>query len=80
MFTTPLLSNERGAHHKKHIFSIFARVPFHGNVFTETLPSNKLFRFSGVISQYILDTVKKSVRNFARTPNFAYSRIVATKC
>jgi hypothetical protein len=59
VFTTPLLSKERGADHRKRRFSIFARVRFHGNVFTEQLPSNKLFRLSGVMSQYILDTVRE---------------------
>jgi hypothetical protein len=32
--------------------SIFARVRFRGNVFTEPLTSSELFRLSGVMSQY----------------------------
>jgi hypothetical protein len=48
-----LRSNERGVDHRKHRCSVAARVRFRGNVFTEPLPSNELFRLSGVISQYI---------------------------
>jgi hypothetical protein len=52
MFTTPLRSNERGAGHRKYRSSIVARVRFSGKVFTEPLPSNELFRLSGIMSQY----------------------------
>jgi hypothetical protein len=52
VFTAPSRSNERGADHRKLRSSIVARVRFQGNVFTEPLPSNELFRLSGVMSQY----------------------------
>jgi hypothetical protein len=49
VFTTPLRSNARGADHRKHRFSIIARVRFSGSVFTGPLLSNELFRLSGII-------------------------------
>jgi hypothetical protein len=52
MFTLPLRSNERGPEHRKHRSSVVAHVRFRGNVFTEPLPSNELFRLLGVMSQY----------------------------
>jgi hypothetical protein len=52
VFTAPLRSNEYGTDHRKHRSSTVARVRFHGNVFTEPLPSNELFLLSGVMSQY----------------------------
>jgi hypothetical protein len=51
-FIASLHSNARGADHSKHRFSIVARFRFRGNMFTEPLPSNKLFRLSGIISHY----------------------------
>jgi hypothetical protein len=54
VFTAPLRSSESGADHREHRFSIVACVLFCGNVFTEPLPSNKLFKLSGVMSQYII--------------------------
>jgi hypothetical protein len=53
VFTALLRRNERGADHIKRRSSIVERVRFRGNVFTKPLPSNELFRISGVISQYI---------------------------
>jgi hypothetical protein len=53
MFIALLRSNERGAGHRKHRSFIVVRVRFRGNVFTESLPSNKLFLLSGVMSQHI---------------------------
>jgi hypothetical protein len=53
MFTAPLRSNERGVDHTKHLSSIVEHVHFRENMFTEPLPSNELFRLSGVMSQYI---------------------------
>jgi hypothetical protein len=53
VFTAPLLSKECGADHRKHRSSVVARGRFRGNVFTEPLPSRKLFRLSGVIAQYL---------------------------
>jgi hypothetical protein len=52
VFTAPLRTNAHGADHRKHSSSIGERVRFCGNVFTEPLPSNELFRLSGVMSQY----------------------------
>jgi hypothetical protein len=52
MFTAPFRSNERDAYHRKYRSSIVALIRFRGNVFTEPLPNNELFRFSGVMSQY----------------------------
>jgi hypothetical protein len=49
---TPLRSNEHGADLRKHGSSIVARVRFRLYVFTEPLPSNELFKLSGVMSQY----------------------------
>jgi hypothetical protein len=43
----PLHGNARGAP-----LSIVSRVRYRGDVFTEPLPNNKLFRLSGVMSQY----------------------------
>jgi hypothetical protein len=54
VLTAPLRSNERGADHRKHSFFIVARVRFRGNVFTVPLPSNKLFRLSDVMSEYLI--------------------------
>jgi hypothetical protein len=54
VFTAPLRSNERGDDHRKHRFSIVARVRYRGNVFSEPLPSNELFWLSGVMSQYVI--------------------------
>jgi hypothetical protein len=56
VFTAPLLSNTRGANHRKHRSSVVARFRFSGNVFTEPLLSNKLFRLSGVMPLYLLKT------------------------
>jgi hypothetical protein len=53
VLNAPFRSNKRGHDHRKHCFSIFARVSFRGNVFTEPLLSNGLFRLSGVMSQYM---------------------------
>jgi hypothetical protein len=53
VFNAPLPSKERGADHRKHRSYIVARVRFYGNVFTEPLLSNKPFRLSGVITQYL---------------------------
>jgi hypothetical protein len=50
VFTATLLSNERVADRRKQGSTLFARVRFRGNVFTAPLPSNKLFRLSGVMS------------------------------
>jgi hypothetical protein len=54
VFTAPLRSNERELDHRKHRSFIVAPVRFLGNVFTERLPSNELFRLSGVMSQYVI--------------------------
>jgi hypothetical protein len=54
MFTAPLRSNERGPDHRKHRCPIVARVRFCWNVFTELLPSNKIFWLPGVMSKYVL--------------------------
>jgi hypothetical protein len=62
MFTSPLRSSERGADDRKHRTSIFARVRFRGNVFTEPLPSNELFRLSGVMSQYSIQVQISCIR------------------
>jgi hypothetical protein len=51
VFTAPRRSNERDADHRKHRRSIDARFLFRGNVFTELLLSNELFRLLGVMSQ-----------------------------
>jgi hypothetical protein len=56
MFTAPLRSKERGADHRKYRFYIVARVRFCGNVITEPLPSNELFRFSGIVSHFVMET------------------------
>jgi hypothetical protein len=53
VFTAPVRSNERGADHRKHCSSIVACVRFHGNVFTQPLPSRELLLLLGVMSQYI---------------------------
>jgi hypothetical protein len=50
MFTKQL----RNTDHGKQRCSIAAHVCFHRNVFTKPLPSNELFRLSGIISQYNL--------------------------
>jgi hypothetical protein len=52
MFTAPLRSNKRGTGDRKHRSPIVAHVRFRGNMFTEPLPSNVIFRLSGVMSQY----------------------------
>jgi hypothetical protein len=52
MFTAQLSSNERGADHRKHFYSVSSRVRFDGNVFVDPLPSNKLFRLSRVMLHY----------------------------
>jgi hypothetical protein len=59
VFTAPLHYNARGGDHRKHRTSRVARVRFRGNVFSEPLPSNELFRLSGVMSQYIQDILPK---------------------
>jgi hypothetical protein len=55
VFAAPLHSNERGADHRKHHSSIVAR----GNVFTEPLPINEIFRLSGIMSQYVIHTTER---------------------
>jgi hypothetical protein len=40
------------ADHRKHRSCIVASVHFHGNVFTEPLLSNEIFRPSGIMSHY----------------------------
>jgi hypothetical protein len=50
-FIAPLHSKERGADHIKYRSSTVVFVRFRGNVFAEQLPSNELFRLSGVMSQ-----------------------------
>jgi hypothetical protein len=42
-----------GVDHRKHCSSIVASFRFRGIMFTEPLPSNELFRLSGVMSQNI---------------------------
>jgi hypothetical protein len=54
VYTTPLHSNVHGADHRKHRSSVVARIHFHGNVFTNPLPSSELFWLLGVRSQYII--------------------------
>jgi hypothetical protein len=66
VFTAPLHSNERVADHRKHHSSIVARVRFRGSVFNESLPSNELFRLSGVMSQYYVLYIE--VSNVDGTP------------
>jgi hypothetical protein len=50
MFTAPLLSNARGADHRKHRSCIIAPFRFQGNVLAEPLPSSELFTLSVVMS------------------------------
>jgi hypothetical protein len=57
MFATPLPNNERGAEHRKRRTSIVAG----GNVFAKPLSSNELFRLSGVVSQYKVTQIARSV-------------------
>jgi hypothetical protein len=52
VFTAPFCSNTRGTDYRKHCFSIVGCFRFGGNVFTGPLPSNELFRLSGIMSQY----------------------------
>jgi hypothetical protein len=52
VFTAPLHSNDRGADHRKHRSFFVARFGFREYVFTDLLPSNKLFRLSSIMSQY----------------------------
>jgi hypothetical protein len=53
VFTAPLRSKESGADHRKHRSSIVVHVRFRGNMFTEPLHSNELFRLSGVMLLYV---------------------------
>jgi hypothetical protein len=61
LFTAQLRSNKRGANHRKHRSSMVARVRFRWNVFTETLPSIKIFQLLGVMSQYVSKGILKNI-------------------
>jgi hypothetical protein len=45
------------ADHRKHHSSIIACICFHGNVFTEPLPSSELFWLSDIMSHYCPDSL-----------------------
>jgi hypothetical protein len=52
VFIVTLRREASSADHRKRRFYIVAPVRFRGNVFTESMPSNELFRLSGVTSPY----------------------------
>jgi hypothetical protein len=54
-------SNERSADHRKHRSSIVARVRFRGNVFTEPLPSNELFRHNIMLLGFYFERQSETV-------------------
>jgi hypothetical protein len=66
VFTALFHSNHCGTDHKKHCTSVIAYICFHGNVFTEWLPSSELFQLSGIMSQYL--------NGYLNTSQFVYAQ------
>jgi hypothetical protein len=63
-----IATSEVGAH-RENRSSIVARIRFRGNVFTELLSSNELFRLSGVLLQYSNCSRAQCARNSALISN-----------